>query len=73
MCKDLHSAIACNIFLQFLMGKKVIKKHWESQLLPCRPEVVTEMLDTEIKVNGNNVGLCPRSIAYEASVPRCIL
>lgn len=55
------------------MGKKVIKKHWESQLLPCRPEVVTEMLDTEIKVNGNNVGLCPRSIAYEASVPRCIL
>lgn len=55
------------------MGKKDIKKCWESQLLPCCSEVVTEMLDTEIKVNGNNVGLSPRSIAYEASVPRCIL
>lgn len=55
------------------MGKKVIKKCWESQRLPCLPEVVTEMLDTEIKVNGNNVGFCPRSIAYVASVPRCIL
>lgn len=40
--KDLNSAIAWNNFLCSLMGKKVIKEGWESQLLPCLPEVVNE-------------------------------
>lgn len=44
-----------------MLDGKVIKEGWESQVLPCLPEVVNET--TQIKVNGSNIGLCPMDTA----------